>query len=1130
MPFIIKAFTDIMSVEVCTDPIVDHSMIDEFDNFHHDVDTKYNYEEYTAPKETTKTTEPEAVCVFRYKPKWMSLNTEDDYNVTLNSIHYVGKHRTKMTFSPMDDEMNMAFFGLVETELEKLCPGTCFVILSTVLSGLEGGGSGDKCTNFSHFKVLMDATPFDYKTNMIDLKKEHMSFVETVYFGLELKEVNTYSHIQKYIETRDSVYAEKYANDIYAGICKLVSDYFHNGTAYLRYAYVHKIHAIPSDYAKCIDKYTLSRELDNQMKRARKPVTPSTLDKHYVFELRWDLERPFRFVKAEFKPIVMTPDMMKYATYFDNIQRSVVREQYTSKRTTSEIAKEVTNIILRYDMKQDVPVGDSIFYSSSLVQLESVTILNEMPIEPIATMFNVPIDDVNAQLLSHKCGLLVTHYNPMVGCITCRFVNPSVYWKFSTYFANKVYNYAYHSRFIDDWYEISVPFYTLWRNQHGAVHQFADLHKNGGKLYFKMYQHFVSLLTTYINQLQFLPEGMDYASMIVSEEEFDAKAIYESQNSMHTRIYQIEDDITNSYKKHTAEFSEKLAKMTDLTPETLTKLVQQFVSESQPKMIDVFEHPHNSIVVISNSVVHRKLYSMKSIPVEVQNHIGMVHKYAVELDDSNKLTVVKQTTTSPDETPSPLFEECLPASTNPIDLMFGYIDVTNVLAYKDDTVVTVRSPCWNGWRTTGLQPLNLDVIPQTTDSKSRNKAQKTIIVQFGMNQSKTVSYNETHNGTVVATNMKHIRMSSTNSKPDFEVRIFPDGHFKVVTDKIKLTDNSHLVMWKGVRTADGKPAFVRLLVPPDAKMDTGDNQKFRVNTCYVDKIYQIRNETKYACENESCSKMGDVVHTETGKCYCSQHTSVLTPCKGLIESMIEAGDLREVPTAYSCVHSPASKFEYRVGETIYESGFTNRSQSCGVGIHAFMDPAYLFSYCFNSVPRDITPTKSASTKDFFIPILLASLHTQVPHLMTYQQQMSSVKNEDEVTWSYKDVPDSAKTVDDSTKTVDDSTKPEPSGTTVRSSSKVVPFVPTATTITNEYGMEDDPDAVTESTAFLKRPKTLTVRPSDITVEEAAVKNFDEPDDPVSKITQPVEVTESSKPKSHWSMSSVMSYIRRRKPQ
>jgi hypothetical protein len=243
--------------------------------------------------------------------------------------------------------------------------------------------------------------------------------------------------------------------------------------------------------------------------------------------------------------------------------------------------------------------------------------------------------------------------------------------------------------------------------------------------------------------------------------------------------------------------------------------------------------------------------------------------------------------------------------------------------------------------------------PQITKSGNTRE----FIITYGICGSKSITYVERRQNTVVASRTETYNTPRQNQQPDQITHIYPSGrhHVQVKTEPVKYTRPQVITAWKGVRSSTtGGPAVAILEIPRDALMDTGDHAKYRVNKCTVKAIYDLTNLNKYKCQYHGCNKLADV-ETNEYQYFCNRHCLSSTNARRIlnIDELLARGEISEINEAVNCVHRSV-RFRYYKNQSIFESGFGMRSESCGVGIHVFLDPVYLHSYCFNSQGVDMT--------------------------------------------------------------------------------------------------------------------------------------------------------------------------------
>jgi hypothetical protein len=277
-----------------------------------------------------------------------------------------------------------------------------------------------------------------------------------------------------------------------------------------------------------------------------------------------------------------------------------------------------------------------------------------------------------------------------------------------------------------------------------------------------------------------------------------------------------------------------------------------------------------------------------------------------------------------------------------------------------------------------LNDMNMLTIEPQNTYHAPKQASKELFVMFGNGQTKTVAYVENNNTTPIAT---HIQTFNNNkSTPDFKLNIFPNGKFKVIVDNMNRTKDGHLIMWKGVKH-NATPAVAKLLIPPTGLIDTFDNIKYRVNTCMVEQIWVIDHEQKYFCHNPKCSHFPDVYDPETTHYYCVNHATHGKSYIPLLAKLFEDGKMKEVPNASSCIMN--TSFTYTVGQTLTEPMFEARNESCGIGIHGFIDPINLLSYCFKNENTQVLnyTNEVMINPDYEEPTSLINLadHLIMPH-------------------------------------------------------------------------------------------------------------------------------------------------------
>jgi Family of unknown function (DUF5758) len=75
-----------------------------------------------------------------------------------------------------------------------------------------------------------------------------------------------------------------------------------------------------------------------------------------------------------------------------------------------------------------------------------------------------------------------------------------------------------------------------------------------------------------------------------------------------------------------------------------------------------------------------------------------------------------------------------------------------------------------------------------------------------------------------------------------DLEIIKDGRFQIKTATEKyVTPEHNLIGWKLINTLDEKSyAIVKLIIPKDALIDTGNAEKFRTNRCFVEQIYKFQ--------------------------------------------------------------------------------------------------------------------------------------------------------------------------------------------------------------------------------------------------------------------------------------------------
>jgi hypothetical protein len=1091
----------------------------------------------------------ETIGIMSYVPKFLGVSEMSNVYGPFSFNTKVVVHQTnKQTFK---------FVSKCERMLEKTFPGHQFVFQrlvlveqstseQTILVDDTAMDSMKEPGGFCQIDVFTPVEPFDYKSDLMTIEKEKMAFVRLtslyIRFKLSIPDIATFI-----------------ANPTHENVFKLAEPLIKTIQDFKNYRLSENISyvvVVPKKYEN-VSKYILSGYClasfgEHQMYSNRpKPY----FEELYIFELTKLEVRVNANTWFSNEPYVYS-QICKSTMFYDNINFVAIMEAYLpmfSYERSKELAERVQREGIEFELKDS-------FFCMNENQLAKLNTTFDHKVLEFANVACFKAIETKYFSTSYDTSGHLTEYaqeKPFHKMMICMNYHPLHKYLFCGVYEIDLFPMVIHTNtpssvdYITRWYETGEPFVVL-RNENGHVsHQFAESKEivDG----YGLYCEHADIIGQVAERLGIVSGS--YMDHVVTPEAY-SKAMCITQDDHFEAV--------DARKMHLAESKCYTETMDDIVPFELRKLTmfvkdpfEAYLSENpMPLISPTTETGLTSVFKVTDLHEPEPLKSLTDTSKETPR-VGSTESLKVKLDANGKLQIVPREPCVISRMKLNVMMTRAAFSTHKTfkwggDTYCGYNRyktwnigrplikmVNNIRHHHTGLSAPIIMPSTTpigpiGGIDSNLKPectielMNESVqtasnqaceLEQKTTYKERNDATKNIIIEYGMGQSKTVSYNETHKNTVVATKIKVYSKGSYefDRLPKFDISIYPDGGFQVKCDELGRTQNKHMVMWKGVRTSSGKPAFARLLVPPDARMDTGDSNKFRMNRCHVDKIFEFDQLGDYQCKNPHCNKMGDFVHDADGKVYCSIHTLTTTPCRRLIDVMFESGVIREIPQAFSCIHDKS--FAYNAGTDIEIAGFTHRSESCGKGIHAFMDPSQMFSYCFQYT----TAHTNVGNQPMVSHLLVNSILYRIPKYDTYH---SSVMH---MTEAQKPMHDTTPDIPErrSSKVVPYTPEPEPKPEPESKRSKADDLI----TNTTEH------DDAHEGTELLYRDRTTSVnsvrplldasshRSVDITREESEVTNFDDTDDP----TKSVEVTEAAVVKRKtWSMGTVMNFIRRRK--
>jgi hypothetical protein len=204
-------------------------------------------------------------------------------------------------------------------------------------------------------------------------------------------------------------------------------------------------------------------------------------------------------------------------------------------------------------------------------------------------------------------------------------------------------------------------------------------------------------------------------------------------------------------------------------------------------------------------------------------------------------------------------------------------------------------------------------------------------------------------------NQSYLSLNLVTNQINLNINIDEDNNYEIIygTEKNKTSGND-VICWKGGYYENKQPCIVKLIIPKEGKIYQSENEKFRTNMVYIEKIYRVNYVSCYMCK-----KWG--IYNCKNLRLCRGHARMLYP--GEKEFILM--DFEKKENEIKKCNAPFQfNFEYKTGDTLDLKSLDKKSKKCDKeGYYFFFDKELIFGYVLYDCWQPIENKKPLS-KEF----------------------------------------------------------------------------------------------------------------------------------------------------------------------